>query len=172
MATLYELSVGSFRQVLSGVRQTLAKGKTWADANEVDTNDIVASRLHETMLPFLFQVLSVAHHTRGALEAVTSGLSAPPSSIEPHSYEQLQALIDELITEMDAVDADDLNALSGNTVTFKMGSLEIPFTAENYILSFALPNLYFHATTAYDILRIKGVPLEKRDFLGRLRMQR
>ena len=50
-------------------------------------------------------------------------------------------------------------------------NLKLPFTAENFLLSFSLPNFYFHATTAYDILRHKGVPIGKRDFMGRMRMK-
>lgn len=53
---------------------------------------------------------------------------------------------------------------------FKAGSFELPFIAENFVLSFSLPNFYFHATTAYDILRMSGVPLGKMDFLGPMRV--
>jgi hypothetical protein len=54
---------------------------------------------------------------------------------------------------------------------FKMRELKLPFTTENFILSFSLPNFYFHATTAYDILRVKGAGLGKRDFMGQMRMK-
>ena len=57
-------------------------------------------------------------------------------------------------------------------MVFQLRDRQIPFTAENFVLSFSLPNFYFHATTAYDILRTKGVPLGKRDFLGHLRLKR
>ena len=60
--------------------------------------------------------------------------------------------------------------MEGGTILFKVGDFEMPFTAENFILSFSLPNLYFHATTAYDILRMAGAPLGKMDFLGQMRM--
>ena len=66
--------------------------------------------------------------------------------------------------------AQDVNGLAGRKLVFKLGGNEIPFTAENFVLSFSLPNFYFHATTAYDILRSKGVPLGKRDFIGKLKM--
>ena len=51
-----------------------------------------------------------------------------------------------------------------------MGEMEIPFTAENFVMSFSLPNLYFHAATLYDMLRIQGVPIGKTDFLGPMAM--
>jgi len=53
-----------------------------------------------------------------------------------------------------------------------MGDLRLPFTAENFVLSFSLPNFYFHATTAYNILRHRGLPLGKRDFMGKLLINR
>jgi hypothetical protein len=62
----------------------------------------------------------------------------------------------------------EVNACSGKDVTFQIRDNKIPFTAEGFIQSFSLPNFYFHATTAYDILRSKGVPVGKRDFLGKL----
>ena len=64
-----------------------------------------------------------------------------------------------------------MNALEGKDVTFQFKDFKLPFTAENFLLSFSLPNFYFHATTAYDILRHKGVPLGKRDFTGKLRLK-
>jgi hypothetical protein len=65
----------------------------------------------------------------------------------------------------------EVNALEGRDVVFKFRSFEMPFTVENFLMSFSLPNFYFHATTAYDILRNKGVPLGKRDFMGQMRLK-
>ena len=64
------------------------------------------------------------------------------------------------------------NSPSGRDVTFQFGDMKIPFVAEDFLLSFSLPNFYFHSSMAYGILRSKGVPLGKRDFLGRLRIKR
>ena len=65
-----------------------------------------------------------------------------------------------------------VNALGGRDVVFLLGDHKLPFTAEGFLMSFSLPNFYFHATTAYDILRTNGVPLGKRDFMGRLKMKK
>ena len=65
----------------------------------------------------------------------------------------------------------DVNALEGKDVSFQFRDTKIPFVAENFLLSFSLPNFHFHATTAYDILRSKGVPLGKRDYMGKLRLK-
>jgi hypothetical protein len=61
--------------------------------------------------------------------------------------------------------------MEGKDVVFEIGGRKMPFTAEGFLMSFSLPNFYFHAATAYDILRMKGVPLGKRDFMGQMRMK-
>ncbi len=65
----------------------------------------------------------------------------------------------------------DVNALEGKDVVFQVRDMKLPFKAEGFLLSFSLPNFHFHATTAYDILRSKGVPLGKRDYMGKLRLK-
>ena len=170
--TLYDLSVGSYLQSLAGVANVLQKGHDYATAEGLDLDEITQTRLADDMLPFRFQVLSVVHHTKDSVESIMSGDASPQSSIEPLNYGELQQLIADTTDELKAVDADALNARAGAPVTFRMQKIELPFTAENWVLSFSLPNLYFHAATAYDILRIKGVPLSKRDFLGTMRITR
>ena len=72
---------------------------------------------------------------------------------------------------MEKATAGDLNACAGKDVIFSVGDRKIPFTAEGFLQTFSLPNFFFHATTAYDILRSKGVPLGKRDFLGKMKIK-
>ena len=66
---------------------------------------------------------------------------------------------------------DEINALEGRDMVFKLGERQMPFTVPGFLMSFSIPNLHFHATTAYDILRQVGVPLGKRDYLGAMRMK-
>ena len=66
---------------------------------------------------------------------------------------------------------EEVNGWAGKDVAFQIGERKIPFTAENFILSFSLPNLHFHATTAYDILRMKGGALDNRNHMGQMRMK-
>ena len=70
-----------------------------------------------------------------------------------------------------AVTREEVEGFMGKEVWFRAGERQLPFTAEDFLMSFSLPNFYFHAATAYDILRWKGVPLGKRDYIGRLRMK-
>ena len=123
------------------------------------------------MLPLRFQVVSVAHHSLGAIEGLKKGVFAPPGQTEPLDYRGLQKLLADTLQGLQRLSPDEVNALSGREVVFRFRDRQIPFTAENFVLSFSLPNFYFHATTAYDLLRAKGVPLAKRDFLGQLRIK-
>ena len=69
-----------------------------------------------------------------------------------------------------AFDQARVDGITGKTMVFKIGDNELPFTVENFLMSFSTPNLHFHATTTYDILRMNGVPLGKMDYLGAMRM--
>jgi len=168
---LYDLTVASYLQTLGGVAGFLEKGAKHCGENSIDPESIVETRLWGDMLPFRFQVISVVHHSRGAIEGAKTGVFSPPSETRPLTYAQLQGLVGEARDALKALAPADVNALEGKDVTFQMRDFKIPFTAENFLMSFSLPNFYFHASTAYDILRSKGVPLGKRDFMGAMRMK-
>jgi uncharacterized protein len=168
---LYDLTVASFLQTLGGVSGFLEKGAAYCRDNNLDPEEIVETRLWSDMLPFRFQIISVAHHSRGALEGAKAGAFSPPSETRPLNYAQLQELVAEAREALKALTPAEVNALEGRDVTFQMRDFKIPFTAENFLMSFSMPNFYFHATTAYDILRSKGAPLGKRDFMGAMRMK-
>jgi hypothetical protein len=84
----------------------------------------------------------------------------------------LKARITETLKALEAVDAAEIDSFLGRDMRFAFGDRHVDYTAENFLLSFSQPYFYFHAATAYDILRWKGVPLGKRDFTGRTRTKR
>jgi hypothetical protein len=122
------------------------------------------------MLPFRFQIASVVHHSAGALIAAREGVFKPPERREA-DYAGLQNMVAEAERAVQAWTPEAVNALEGRDLTFAVGELKMPFVAEDFLFSFSLPNFYFHAATAYDILRTNGVPLGKRDFMGRLNLK-
>jgi uncharacterized protein len=172
MATsLYDMSVASYLQTLGAVKGFLQKGLEHLPGAGHDPDAVVEARLFDDMLPFRFQVWSVAHHSLGAVDGIKSGLFGPPKAMPEMNYADLQKVVAETIDALSKLTPAEVNALEGKDVTFKLGDFQMPYTAENFIMSFSLPNFYFHATTAYDILRTKGVPLGKRDFMGRPRLK-
>jgi hypothetical protein len=169
--SLYDLSVGTYQQILGAVAGFLEKGRSHCEANGIDLAAVVDTRLHPDMFPFRFQIVSVAHHSLGALKGIQSGVFAPPNPPTEYDYAGLQNLVKEASAGVEKFDRASVNGFEGKDVVFKIGDRSMPFTAENFVLSFSLPNFYFHASTAYDILRMKGVPIGKRDFMGRPRMK-
>ena len=173
--TLYDLSVGSYTQVLTSALNVLEKGKSFCEKNGIPMKDILETRLRDDMQALYFQIVSLNHHSARALDAVMDGEFLPPMEAFGHEiteqdYEELLERTRASIAQMNAAEADVINARSGETIIFKLGKNEMPFTTENFVLSFSLPNFYFHATTLYDILRMKGVQLGKMDFLGQMKM--
>jgi len=170
--SLYDISVASYLQTIGAVGGYLEKGLTFCTDKGIDPKEITDFRLFADMLPFRFQIVSVAHHSLGAVEGLKSGVFAPPRQTPELDYRGLQTLIADTTAALRRLTAVEINALEGRNVVFRFRERELPFTAENFVLSFSLPNFYFHATTAYAILRTKGVPLGKRDFMGELRIKR
>jgi uncharacterized protein len=134
-----------------------------------DPDEFVGARLFGDMAPFHFQIEFVDHHSVWALGAAKSGLFAAPALVGPIPFVDLRAMIARTETALKAFTPDEVNSWAGKDLDLQIGPRRLAFTAENFFLSFSLPNFHFHAVTAYDILRMKGVPLGKRDYEGQLR---
>ena len=169
--SLYDLSVPSYLQITGAVEGFLARAATHFKDNNIDVGTVVDHRLFSDMLPFRFQIVAVAHHSIGAIRGIKAGLFGPPAPLGELDFAGLQKMVTEARDELQKIKPDEVNACEGKDVVFQMRDTKIPFTAEGFIQSFSMPNFFFHATTAYDILRTKGVPLGKRDFLGRMRLK-
>src|SRR5258708_802432 len=169
--SLYDLSVPNFLQTLGGIEGFLGRGLAHFKEKNIDPNEIVETRLFSDMLPFRFQVLAVTAHSIGAMRGVKAGLFAPPAQLPQLDYVGLQKAVTDAREALQQLTPADVNGFEGKDMVFQIRDTKMPFTAENFLQSFSLPNFYFHATTAYDILRTKGVPLGKRDFLGKLRLK-
>ncbi|MYF30556.1 MAG: DUF1993 domain-containing protein [Gammaproteobacteria bacterium] len=164
-------TVGTYQQILPAIEGVLEKGRAHCEENGIDLDDVIGMQLIDDMLPFRFQVISVAHHSLGALKGVEAGVFSPPPSLEL-DYAGLQGLVAEAREGVTQYSAEKVNAFEGNPMEFRMGSLVMPFKAADFLLTFSLPNFYFHATTTYDMLRMKGTQIGKRDFMGRPRLNR
>jgi uncharacterized protein len=166
--SLYDLSVPTFRQTVSAVAGFLDRAVSHCAATGADPDDFVEARLIEDMAPFHFQIEALAHHAVSGMEAVRTGVFDPPPLIGSMPFADLQAMVAQAETALAAFTPDEIDACAGKALDLQIGPRRLAFTAETYILSFALPNFHFHAVTAYDILRTRGVPIGKRDYEGRL----
>ncbi len=168
--SFYETSVETYGRILDSVAGILEKGAAYASESGTDLSEFVQARMRDDMMPLHFQIVSTCHHSWGALQGMRDGKFTPPSFELDKDYGGLQALVAEARQGVSSISEQDASELEGKSLIFSVGKNEIPFTNQNFLLSFSLPNFYFHATTAYDILRMKGVPLGKMDFLGAMKM--
>ena len=170
MATsLYDLSVPTFQQTVSAVAGFLDRAARHCAETGADPDAFVDARLFDDMAPFHFQIEALAHHSVWGLEAVKNGVFAPPALVGPIPFADLQTMIAQAETALQAFTPEEVNGWAGRDLDLQIGPRRLAFTSETLILSFSLPNFHFHAVTAYDILRNRGVPIGKRDYEGRLR---
>jgi hypothetical protein len=167
--SLYSATIPSYLQILGSIDGLLKKAGSFCADRGIPPADIIEARLFEDMLPFAYQVKSAAVHSFGAIQGLRRGEFSPDQAPPPSSFAALESRIAETIEALQSVDPAEVDGFVGRDMRFSFGSRHIDFKAEDFMLSFAQPNFYFHAATAYDILRWKGVPLGKRDFLGTVR---
>src|SRR5262245_42734215 len=170
--SLYAATVPSYRQILEAVSALLVKAESFCTENKIAPQELIQARLAGDMLPFAYQVKSTAVHSLGAIEGVRKGVFSPDMTPPPETFAALKTRIAETISALQAIDVAEVDGFLGRDMRFSFGDRHMDFTAENFLLSFSQPNFYFHATTAYDILRWKGLSIGKRDFMGRPRLKR
>jgi uncharacterized protein len=163
------LSVPTFLQTVRAVAGFLDRAAKHCAETGVDPDDFVNARLFDDMAPFHFQVEATWHHSVWGVEALKTGVFAPPALVGPVPFADLQAMIGKAEVALEAFTPDEVDQCAGKDLDLQIGPRRLAFTSETFILSFSLPNFHFHAVTAYDILRSRGVPLGKRDYEGRLR---
>lgn len=170
--TLFDLRVPTFLQTVCAVRNFLGKAAAHCGASGINPNDLVTARLFPDMAPFWFQIECVDNYSVWGIEAIRTGAWTPPELAQVVPFADLQARIARTVTQLEAFKPDEVNAWSGKVLDISITHVSpkpTSFTSETFLLSFLLPNFHFHAVTAYDILRTRGVPIGKRDYEGQLR---
>ncbi|AUW59853.1 DUF1993 domain-containing protein [Sphingobium sp. SCG-1] len=169
--SLYQATVPSYIQIVGSMLRLVGKAEEFCAEKGLPADDILNACLAEDMLPFAYQVKSVTVHSINAINAVYTGSFGPDMTPPPSSFEGLKAQLEATLAALQAIAPADIDAVVGRDMVFALGERRLEFTAENFLLSFSQPNFYFHATTAYDILRSKGMAIGKRDFIGALRLK-
>ncbi|SRR5258706_1555917 len=167
--SLYDATIPSYLQILAAVSGLVAKAEAHCAEKGIAPRALIQARFAPDMFPFAYQVKSTAVHSLGAIEGVRKGVFSPDQVPPPETFQALQTRINDTRAALAAIDAAEIEAFIGRDMRFEFGERRLNFTAENFLLSFSMPNFYFHATTAYDILRWQGLPLQKRDYMGKPR---
>ncbi len=163
--SLYDMSVPVFVRGLGQLSHVLEKGLAHAQASGIDPAVLVGARLAPDMFTLAGQVQSASDASKLGT-ARLAAITAPSFPDTETTWEELQARVTKTIEFLQGVDRKLIDGFEERPVTVKARGTELQFTAERYLLQFALPNFFFHLTTAYGVLRHSGVPLAKRDYLG------
>ena len=162
---MHSLSAGAFDRGLTALANVLRKAAAHAAEKKIDDRVFTEARLFPDMLPLRAQVFIAADTVRGTLARLQGE--------EMAKWEDNEVTLADLVTRVErtlevvrGVKAPALEGSDTRETTRKVGGKERTFTGIDYLTKFALPNFYFHSTTAYDILRHNGVALGKSDYLG------
>jgi hypothetical protein len=163
--SMYVASVPVLTRALRNLSAVLSKGEAHAAARNLDQAVLLGYRLAPDMFPLTRQVQIAADMAKGCA-ARLAGVEVPSYADDEKSFADLQARLDKTIAFIESFQPAQIDGSEGRSVTLKMRSGERSFQGLPYLLDFVLPNVYFHSTAAYSILRHCGVELGKADFLG------
>lgn len=165
--SMYQASVPVFVRGLGNLAAILDKASAHAESKDIDPAALTAARLYPDMFPLARQVQIASDTAKGAA-ARLAGVDIPSFPDTEATFSELRERIAKTIAFLDGFDAAQFDGSEAREVILKTRTRgDLHFTGQNYLLQHALPNFFFHVTTAYDILRHNGVELGKADYLGR-----
>lgn len=166
--SLYHTVAPLWTRLLPSLSRILGKAEAHCEEAGIAPSELLEARLAPDMWDLATQVHATIIHSATALEAALTGDFIPGHSSPPAGFAALAADVTAAAEAIAATDAAALDARAGHQVTAHFRDHRVPFLVESFLTGFSLPNFAFHATTAYNILRMKGVPLGKMDYLGAL----
>lgn len=162
--SMYQASVPVLTRTLKALRGVLAKAEAHVGAKKLDETALTTFRLYPDMFPLSRQVQIASDMAKGV--ARLAGIDPPAYEDNEKTFAELMARIDKTVEFLNTLQAAQIDGSETRVVTLKMRTGSMDFQGQDYLLGFVLPNVYFHCTTAYNILRHNGVEIGKRDFLG------
>lgn len=164
--SLYELSVPVFTRALGNLSDILARGAAYAAEKGIDEADLLATRLIDDMAALPAQVQRACDSAKGTMVRV-GGVENVVFPDEEATFAELQERIAKVVAFVRAVPRAAMDGKEEAPVSLDLpDGRKIPFTGQSFVLGFAIPNFFFHVTMAYALLRHRGVPIGKLDYLG------
>jgi hypothetical protein len=165
--SMYQASVPVFVKILTNLKGILQKAAAHAQARKIDETVLVNARLYPDMLPLAKQIQIASDFARGTA-ARLAGAEPPPYEDNEKTLTELMARIDRTIEFLRTKKAGEIDGSEAREIVRPVRGEPHKFTGVNYLLQYALPNFFFHATTAYAILRHNGVEIGKQDYIGKM----
>lgn len=162
---MYQASVPVILQMFGSIAAVLDKAAAQAAERKIDPTVLVNARLAPDMIPLSGQIQIMTDHAKGCA-ARLAGIEIPSYADTEKTIDELKARIAKTVDFVKSVTPDQINGAEDREVVLKIGGNDLKLKGSQYFFHFFLPNFYFHATTAYDILRHNGIQIGKRDFIG------
>lgn len=163
--SMYSASVPVFSRMLKNLLAVFEKAEAYAAEQNIDLQTFVETRLAPDMIPLSGQVQIATDGAKGVSSRL-AGKPLPSWPDDEKTFAELKQRLQKAIDYLATFSPEDFVGSDDRTVTIKINGHDTELTGETYLLNRGLPNFYFHVTTAYDILRHKGVPIGKKDYLG------
>ena len=163
--SMYQVSVPVFVKHLNGLAGCMKKAQAVYADKKYDETTLLHYRLFPDMFNFIRQVQAMSDHAKNCT-ALLAGVEAPKFDDNEKSLADLVGRVEKTVAFLNSVKPGQIDGTEEKAVTVKMRDRELNFKGQELLLNRSLPNFYFHATTAYDIMRHNGVELGKRDFMG------
>ncbi|WP_298326490.1 DUF1993 family protein [Asticcacaulis sp.] len=162
--SIYSMTVPVLINAMKNLTHILSKAEAFAEAKKIDPSVVIEARLALDMHPLRRQIQSVSDTAKGAVARLT-GTEIPSMADTETTFSELKDRLAKTIAYIESVDPALFDGAESRDVVLKLPNREIPFTGYSYVVGFVIPNLFFHVTTAYAILRHYGVELGKTDYL-------
>jgi uncharacterized protein len=163
--SMYQASALRFVNTLKNLSGILDKAQAHAEARKIDPAALLNFRLYPDMFPMKRQVQVACDTAKGAV-ARLAGVEVPRHEDTEETFAELKARIAKTVDFIQSIKPAQIDGSEEKNIRLKLGQREIDYKGMQYLLGHAMPNFYFHVTTAYDILRHNGVELAKRDYIG------
>jgi uncharacterized protein len=164
--SLYAASIPVFKQMLNSMNSILAKAEAHAESMKIDPSALLQARLFPDMFPLIRQVQISADFARG-VSARLAGAEVPIYDGNEQTFADLQAMIGKTLTFLETLSPTQIDGQENREIVLRPGTpKEKKFNGQSYLLSYALPQFFFHVTTTYAILRHNGMDVGKRDYMG------
>lgn len=163
--SMYEASVPVFNQILNSLAAIIDKAEIHANEKNIDPAALLQARLYPDMFPFLRQVQVAADFAKGC-SARLAGVEVPRYEDTEKSFAELRERIARTLAFINGLPRDAIEASDQRDIVTGSGAKVREFKGQVYLVHYAMPHFYFHATTAYALLRHNGVDIGKKDFIG------
>ena len=165
--SMYSASVPTFIRTLTNLAGILEKAQAHAESKKIKPEVLLNARLFPDMFALTRQVQIASDFAKGTV-ARLAGIEPPAYADTESSFAELIARVQKTVDFLKTLKTDQVDGSENRDIVLKMHTGELKFKGEVYLTQFSLPNFYFHATTAYAILRHNGIEIGKMDFIGNL----